>query len=308
MQQTKLSIVVPVFNGKKYIADTLHSLEQLEKILPCECIFQNANSTDGTTEILDDFCRDNVNRHHYNEPDAGQSAAINTGAARARGRWVTWLCADDLLLPDIATALDEGDKAGADIVYGDVVFINGRKAFPAEGTEKYEPGVLAKRRLVIQQPGTCILREVWNAFGGVRECLGWTMDYDLFLRLESAQKVFLRSEFFLAVIRIHRDAKTSSGSLKRVVEMWSILRASHRRKPQYFRLRPYLVYGIEYLIKGMEARRSAGSRVPPRFILSLLHRFFWLIAVPRERTRIRQRFMELPPGTVELLSLSNRNP
>lgn len=302
MQEPVLSVVVPVSNGKRYILDTLASLARLEDILPCEVIFQNACSTDGTTEILDNFCQGRGNRHHFNEKDRGQSEAINTGMARARGRWVTWLCADDLVLPALARALAEGDRVRADVVYGDVIFIQGPHAFPAEGTEAYSPGVLAKRRLVIQQPGTCILRATWNEFGGVDPSRNWAMDYDLFLRLESAGRNFYRSSSFLAVIRVHPDAKTSSGSSQRVLELWSILWKSHCRRPAYFRPRPYLVYGVEFVIKFLEAGRAAGKRFPPQAVLALLHRLFWLAARAREKTLIRQRFRDLPRETRTLLA------
>jgi glycosyltransferase involved in cell wall biosynthesis len=302
MQEPLLSVVVPVYNGKRYIRDTLDSLTRLEEALPCEVIFQNSCSTDGTTEILDNFCRGRQNRHHFNEQDNGQSAAINTGMARARGRWVTWLCADDLILPEVARALAEGERAGAEVVYGDVIFIQGPHAFPAEGTEAYAPGVLAKRRLVIQQPGTCILRETWNELGGVTPSRNWAMDYDLFLRLESAGRSFYRASSFIAVIRVHADAKTSSGSFKRLQELWSILWQSHCRRPPYFRLRPYVVYGTEFVIKFFEARLATGNRFPPRAALALLHKFFWIAARAGEKTPIRQRFQTIPREVQMLLA------
>lgn len=302
MQEPLLSVVVPVYNGKRFIGDALAALAKLEAILPCEFIFQNSRSTDGTTEILDSFCQGRQNRLHFNEQDNGQSEAINTGMARARGRWVTWLCADDLILPDVARALAEGERTRADVVYGDVIFIQGLHAFPAEGTETYSPGVLAKRRLVIQQPGTCIRREIWNECGGVVPSRNWAMDYDLFLRLESAGRSFYRSSSFLAVIRVHPDAKTSSGSYKRPLELWSILWQSHCRRPAYFRLRPYFVYGVEFVIKFLEAGRAAGKRFPPQPVVAILHKFFWLAARSREKAFIRQRFQEMPPEVRMLLA------
>lgn len=34
------------------------------------------------------------------EPDAGQSDALNKGFAKAKGEWLFWLNADDILLPE----------------------------------------------------------------------------------------------------------------------------------------------------------------------------------------------------------------
>ena len=60
------------------------------------------------------------------EPDEGQSDALNRALARARGRWIAWLNADEFYLPDGLAALGrEGDRTGADVVYGDTLFVDG---------------------------------------------------------------------------------------------------------------------------------------------------------------------------------------
>lgn len=285
----ELSIVIPVYNGARYIQDALESVAALSELIDSEVIVQNACSTDGTTAILDAFCAGREHWYHYNEQDAGQSDAINTGMSRAKGRWVTWLCADDVLLPAVAEALTEADQAGADVVYGDGIFIPEQGVTPAIGTETWLPGALAKKRLIIQQPGTCIRRHIWQEAGGVNIDLNWLMDYDLFLRLESENTQFYRAKHFVAIARLHKDAKTSSGSIKRLFEVWSILFHSHARRPQYFRLKPYMVYLFEYVIKSLEAR-NVKPRGITRKALLLLHYFFWILVRPQENADIQSRF------------------
>jgi len=286
----KLSIIVPVLNGKKYIRDTIKSLVRLQKsnAQGCEIIFQNGFSTDGTTDIIDAFCSNSPDTFHYNETDAGQSDAINKGVSRANGEWVTWLCADDILLPDLWKSLAEADRAEVDVVYGDVVFLVDKQAIPAIGTETHLAGKLARNRLIIQQPGTCIRRSVWNDAGGVNPKLNWMMDYDLFLRLECMNRKFYRSKRFVAAATIHKDAKTSSGSINRLLEIWSILMRSHNRQGRHFRLKPYYVYLFEYIIKNVESRDVSSSLKSK--LLSILHRIFWLMSVPNEQIDIEARF------------------
>ncbi len=290
-----LSVVVPVFNGIKYISDTLDSLECLEKMIQCEIIFQNCHSTDGTTEVLNEFCANRDNRYHFNESDRGQSDAINKGMERACGKWVTWLCADDVILPAVLDAIREGDRRKIDIVYGDVIFVSNASVTPAMGTEKYYQGVLSKKRLVIQQPGTCILRRVWKEMNGVQEHLNWAMDYDLFMRMETAGKKFYRCKEYLAIIRIHSEAKTSSPSFARFREIMSIIWQSHKRKPKYFRLKPYAIYFLEYVIKGLEVKQSgAPQRIIIKVLRKAVHGVFWIIAQPVESRDIRIRYNQLP--------------
>ena len=60
------------------------------------------------------------------EPDEGQSDALNRGISRARGRWIAWLNADEFYLPDgLAALVREGDRTGADVIYGDTLFSDG---------------------------------------------------------------------------------------------------------------------------------------------------------------------------------------
>jgi glycosyltransferase involved in cell wall biosynthesis len=284
----ELSIVVPVYNGRKYITDTLESLILLAKLVDCEIIFQNALSADGTTEIIEEFCAGRQNWYHYNERDSGQSDAINRGISRARGRWVTWLCADDIIMPDLCYAIQEADRIGAQVAYGDVVFVMEKGVTPAIGTESCQSGNLSKSRLIIQQPGTCILRETWQEVGGVNLRLNWSMDYDLFMRLEAQNARFHRSKHFVAIARIHREAKTSSGSIKRLVEIWSIILKSHLRRPGYFRVRPYMIYFLEYIIKNIEAREIKSKEMTK--LLERLHGLFWVLAKPKEQIDIQERF------------------
>lgn len=300
-----LSVIIPVYNGRKYLADTLRSLAALEEVMACELIFQDNLSTDGTGEVLREFCADKDNRFHCVEPDGGQSDAINLGMCRARGRWVTWLCADDMLLPAVAASLEDAEETGADLVYGNVAMYADGSLFPAIGTERHAPGILARKRLTIQQPGTCIRRKAWQEMKGVRRDLHWSMDYDLFLRMESAGKKFFRTHRFLAVIRIHREAKTSSGSIRRLLEIWSVLAAGHRRRPSFFRFQPYIVYGLEFCIKAIEAAEPLCRIMRRSRLLHGMHAFFWLIAGPAERQAIEEGFRALPGP---LFEFSGKNP
>ncbi len=287
-----LSIIVPVFNGIDFISATLSCLERLEQVVDCEIIFQNCCSSDGTSELLEEFCTRSSGRFHICEQDDGQSDAINRGMDKARGHWLTWLCADDLLLPSLAQALDAANHVEADLVYGDVVFVDADKVYPAIGTETHQRGILAGKRLTIQQPGTCIRRRAWHEAGGVMNYLNWSMDYDLFMRLDGLGKKFLRVKIFLAVILVHPEAKTSSGSIKRLLELWSVLRKNHRAQPSFFRFRPYIVYGSEYIIKVLESGRSRWAYFLLRPFLWLLHRLFWVLAGPLEQQEIQERFRQ----------------
>jgi len=281
-----LSIVVPVYNSVKYIEETIISILNIANKINLEVIFQNSCSTDGTTEIINKYIEKYNFMKHYNEKDRGQSNAINQGVKRAIGKWVTWLCADDLILDDFVAMIQEAEQVEAALVYGDcVLWLQNGSITPATGTESYRPGLLAKKRLVIQQPGTCILRKKWFDLDGVNEKLNWVMDYDLFLRLESAKVKFYRAKRFVSLARIHHEAKTSSGSVHRLIEYFNIIGRAHLRSISYIRLTPYVVYAFEFIIKFLESKGYAGT-----IMVKLFHKVFWKVAQANEQDDITCRF------------------
>ena len=303
MSAPLLSVVVPVRNSAEFIHLTLNSLEELDKRLPLEVIFQDANSTDGTSDLIRARCVNHPNWLHFVEKDEGQSDAINRGFERSKGRWLAWICADDALFPDLAEALLEADKTDADILYGDLVFATIYGLIPAAGTEQWRPGALAGRRLIIQQPGTSWRREIWFKMNGLQKQLFWFMDYDLFLRMETANARFRRVPLYLGTLAVHDAAKSSSGSIRRLLEVFSILWAAHRRTPRYFRLRPYLVYGIEYVIKALDATRLV-RRFP--ILPKPLHALFWAVARPLEKNEIEERWKTQGPAVTQWFQTFSR--
>jgi glycosyltransferase involved in cell wall biosynthesis len=90
-----ISIVVPNYNGAATLAATLESLVG-QGYPSLEVIVVDGGSTDASVEIIRRF--ESRLAWWVSEPDAGQSAALNKGFARATGEVVNWLCSDDRLL------------------------------------------------------------------------------------------------------------------------------------------------------------------------------------------------------------------
>ena len=116
----KLSIVVPVYNEKKFVAEILKRIEavQLEK----EIVVVDDGSNDGTTELLREMeasGRFPSSRFIFKENNAGKGAALRTGIEDARGEIVLIQDADLEYDPADYPRLIEPILAGnADVVYG----------------------------------------------------------------------------------------------------------------------------------------------------------------------------------------------
>lgn len=88
-----LSIITPVLNGKKYIQYCIESVQRLS--IPHEHIIVDGGSTDGTIEIINLY--QNITLVHQSKKN-GMYGAIHQGFTESKGKYITWLNADDYII------------------------------------------------------------------------------------------------------------------------------------------------------------------------------------------------------------------
>jgi glycosyltransferase involved in cell wall biosynthesis len=94
--QSLVSVVVPVFNGERFLSDAIGSiLAQAHR--PLQVLVVDDGSTDGTADLARAF---GPPVEYSSQANGGAAAARNTGVRRAAGRWLAFLDADDLWTPD----------------------------------------------------------------------------------------------------------------------------------------------------------------------------------------------------------------
>lgn len=99
MDNTLISVIVPVYNVAEYLEECLSSLAN-QTFSDFEVIMVNDGSEDDSGEIAGRFEERNSHFILINRENGGLSAARNTGLAAARGRYVYFLDSDDYLAPD----------------------------------------------------------------------------------------------------------------------------------------------------------------------------------------------------------------
>lgn len=93
-----VTIIVPVYNTGAYLSPCLESLiAQTHRDL--EIILVDDGSTDGSGAICDDFARRDERIKVIHQKNSGVSAARNAGLENASGTYLTFVDADDALLP-----------------------------------------------------------------------------------------------------------------------------------------------------------------------------------------------------------------
>jgi|APIni6443716594_1056825.scaffolds.fasta_scaffold126820_1 glycosyltransferase involved in cell wall biosynthesis len=91
-----VSVIIPLYNQERYIGDALQSVLQ-QTCADWECIVINDGSTDGSRDAVLPCMQHDGRIRLVEQPNRGLSAARNRGLAEARGRYIQFLDADDVI-------------------------------------------------------------------------------------------------------------------------------------------------------------------------------------------------------------------
>ena len=111
----KVSIIIPVYNAKKYLANTLDSvIKQTYKNL--EIILVNDGSTDNSKDICESYAKIDKRIKVINKENGGVSSARNYGLALAKGEYISFVDSDDFLFENmIETLVNDIQNTNAEI-------------------------------------------------------------------------------------------------------------------------------------------------------------------------------------------------
>ena len=114
----RMSVIIPVYNGEKYIEKTLESMVT-QTVENFEVIIIDDGSTDATAEICKKYCDEYNDFFYIYQEHAGVYAARNKGIEKARFEYLLFLdCGDVLTDGSIEAVFKCSDENDADIVTG----------------------------------------------------------------------------------------------------------------------------------------------------------------------------------------------
>lgn len=126
-----VSIVIPIYNAEKYIQQTIDSVFK-QSFEDWELILVNDGSTDNTNEILNQLAiqwPNKISVLHKN--NSGVADTRNIGMAKAKGKYIALLDADDFWLPEnLEKKVSLLEKNEADFVYSDMYNVNENLEYP----------------------------------------------------------------------------------------------------------------------------------------------------------------------------------
>lgn len=225
MNDLLIDVVTPSFNCAGYIGANLASIKANSAAVQSHIIF-DAQSTDGTREILEAAALTDPKLKVFCEPDKGQSDAINKALIVSQADIIGWLNADDVYKPyafQRVRAIFEAHPE-IDVISGDLEIIN----------EEGEVVGLSKGRPVlspvdffednpIHQPATFIRKRALDNVGLLDDSLHYCMDRELWLRIALAGYKFHYISECLAQFRLVPGTKTSENGPQFRLEWISVL-------------------------------------------------------------------------------------
>ena len=114
----RLSVIIPVYNGEKYIEKTLESMVT-QTVENFEVIIVDDGSTDGTAEICRKYCDEYNDFNYIYQEHKGVYAARNAGIEKAKCEYFLFLDCGDLLTDESIEAIFKcSDENDADVVTG----------------------------------------------------------------------------------------------------------------------------------------------------------------------------------------------
>jgi glycosyltransferase involved in cell wall biosynthesis len=208
LEAPTITVITPVFNADQFIKETVESVLLAAKDFNIEYIVVDDGSSDLTLEILQEF---GSKIKLISQPNAGESAAVNTGLKNARGEFALVVSADDpLFTPEIFKGVEDFfmDNPGVVAWYPDWRMIDEKgSVIKSISVEEYSEEKLLGWFLCLPGPGAIFRKTLAQEIGGRDSRWKFVGDYDFWLRLSQRGDLKKRNQT-LAQWRLHDDSSS----------------------------------------------------------------------------------------------------
>ena len=121
----KISFIIPVKNGEKYIKRCLDSI-LIQKYDNYEIVIIDNESTDKTKNIiLNEYCYENIKYYYLNK--SGVGIARNYGIKKADGDYIIFIDVDDYIEPDTISSIKTYIEKGYDVIKFNYYLVKNKK-------------------------------------------------------------------------------------------------------------------------------------------------------------------------------------
>lgn len=211
-----ISVIMPVYNQEKYLAETIQSVLD-QSFQDFEFIILEDGSTDNSAEIIRKYASTDKRILPFFQSNTGKCIATNSLVAKARARWCAFLDADDVMLPErlekqLAFHLDnpEIDASSSHCYYiNEESQVLGTQYYANLQTVVESRKALANNQIVnCSFTGMMVSTKAFIETGGLRAPYWPCEDYDFVNRLIEKGYLLVIIQQKLMKYRIHSSAVT----------------------------------------------------------------------------------------------------
>ena len=219
----KISVITTVYNGLKYLPETINSISKQDIIDNVEHIIVDDGSTDGTLEYLSELSLPHLKV--ISLPRSGRGVALNKGVEVSQGQYIAILDADDISSPfrlKIQSDFLDSHKSVSLVcsectVNHDILLLDE----PVDIiSEIIKPKAFSKKNAICHSSVMVRKKDLENVCG-YNEKRTELFDYDLWVRLLERKCIFSKLKYNLIYKRIHKDQ--SFENKKRYKYLWGSL-------------------------------------------------------------------------------------
>lgn len=198
----RISVVVPVYNAEKYIADTLDSIAR-QSFRDFEAHIIDDFSTDGSATIIQRFCEQDPRFVYHRSPSnfGGPAGPRNLGIEAASGEFVAFCDADDIWVPHkLEIQIRVAEESGAAVVSTIIRDFPDGQSLPELGAPSppfpvhlvTHGDLMIKNRVAMSS--AMVKRSIFDAIGPFNTARSHVAveDYDMWLRIAGAGHPIIR--------------------------------------------------------------------------------------------------------------------
>jgi CDP-glycerol glycerophosphotransferase len=158
-----ISIILPIYNGEKYLTESLESVRKNIETLEAEVFLIDDGSTDGSTEIAKFYAENCPGFKYYRTENSGPSRARNFAVSMATGKYLYFMDADDVLVDGILDRMFRlSEKNKTDLTMCNVARLEGNKISIAWGHNRAFYNLTGHITHIRKHPNLVYDTTLWN--------------------------------------------------------------------------------------------------------------------------------------------------
>ncbi len=218
MPKPIVSIITPVFNGKRYLAKAIESALS-QSFSNFELLIINDGSTDNSSQVIKPYLTDK-RIQYFEQANGGVASARNHALRHAQGEYIGFLDQDDRWLPHKLALqvdfLEHHKEIALHYAKQQVVDTHGLAFnfdWPTGATGYCLPELFLRNKITILT--TLVRKRVIDEVGFFNEALSGTDDYDMWMRILLKHPIHFDQQI-VAEYRLH-DKNVSLDSFKMTI-------------------------------------------------------------------------------------------